>query len=106
MLIRQKCLRLFACAYSSCDFLRKKFAHNTDRVIRICLCLCDDDNDIEMAQSCSHAYLPLVSSASMEDCIRSFPANFSVISWSKDSDDGIEATEKALDLVLKRLNSM
>jgi transcriptional antiterminator Rof (Rho-off) len=71
-----------------------------------CLCLCDDDNDIEMALSCLHAYLPLISSESMEDCVKLHPANFTVISMSKNMEDGVEATEKALALVLERINSL
>lgn len=68
--------------------------------------MCDDDNDIEMALSCLHAYVPLISSESMEQCIQLHPANFTVISMSKNTDDGVEATEKALALVLERLNAI
>lgn len=88
----------------SCDYLRKMFSSNCDTKLGQCLCLCDDDNDIEMALSCLHVYIPLISSESMEECVKSHRAKFTVASISKNCNDGVEATEKALAQVLDRLN--
>lgn len=40
----------------------------------------------------------------MEECVKSHRAKFTVASMSKNSNDGVEATEKALAQVLDRLN--
>ena len=40
------------------------------------ICLCDDDNDLEMALACGHAYLPSVSSESMQETVDWFPDHF------------------------------
>lgn len=71
-----------------------------------CVCVCDDDNDLEMALACNHAYIPAISSTSMEEVIASNPTHFSQ-TGGKDH-GGLEATvatEKALALVLQRLSS-
>ena len=104
-----RCFALLICFLwftGSCDYLRKKFATINDRAIGQCLCLCDDDNDIEMAMSCMHAYLPTITSATMRDYVESHPEKFTVTSTSTDGGDGIEAAESALALVLKRLDPL
>ena len=40
------------------------------------VCLCDDDNDVEMALACSHAYIPALSSDTMEETIQQNPKQF------------------------------
>jgi len=65
------------------------------------LCLCDDDNDMEMAMSCHHAFLPGISSKSMKDMVSENAGQFTVTE-TKDI-EGALATERALELLLKRL---
>jgi hypothetical protein len=68
-----------------------------------CLCLCDDDNDLEMALSCFHTFVPIVTSVSMDNAIQSHPGKFTVTSLL--GGDGMDATEKALTLVLEQIMS-
>jgi hypothetical protein len=69
-----------------------------------CVCVCDDDNDLEMALACHHAYIPAISSTSMEEVIASNPVHFSQTGGKNHG--GLEATvatEKALAMVLQRI---
>ena len=68
------------------------------------LCMCDDDNDIEMALACRAAYLPSVTSESVQrlvDSLRGSPDKKLVV--TEDVENGIietRSTEAALELVL------
>lgn len=92
-------------------------SNNNSALSNHCLCLCDDDNDIEMALACLHAYIPSISSSSMEqtmhDNLTKFTVTSSSLSSSQDNNDNHEshegimdhlyATEEALRLVLERI---
>lgn len=72
------------------------------------MCLCDDDNDVEMALACAHAYIPSITSASMEETIRAHQDHFTPTFRRKDEDAGVavegtSATEAALSLALERI---
>lgn len=66
-----------------------------------CVCLCDDDNDLEMAVSTLHAYIPNISSESMRRQIELQPSQFTV---TDSKGNGIEGTERSLDAILGKLN--
>lgn len=91
----------------SCAYISKKWTTLADNALSSrCICLCDDDNDVEMALACLHAYIPLITSKSMADTIRSNPNHFTVaIDKENDGDDHTKATERALSLVLTHLRS-
>ena len=89
------------------------------------VCLCDDDNDLEMAYSCQHAYIPGISSSSMYDAIQTNPKQFTLLpaarlmestgtSKSQSDDDSTNnsvneregtttTTELALEMILERI---
>jgi hypothetical protein len=98
-----------SCQYVASQLLMKEGATAAstsvaDLLSNHCVCVCDDDNDLEMALACHHAYIPAISSTSMEEVIASNPMHFTQ-TGGKDH-GGLEATvatEKALDLVLQRL---
>jgi hypothetical protein len=71
------------------------------------VCLCDDDNDLEMARACRHAYVPEVSSASMEAIIERHPEHFTVTRGMVGGVDvsSTDSTEAALSMVLELLES-
>jgi hypothetical protein len=86
------------------------------------VCLCDDDNDLEMALACQHAYIPGISSKSMAETIGKNPNRFTVTTLSHSlsfadtntkttplipavQEGTTSATEAALSLVLKRIQS-
>lgn len=77
-----------------CKYLAKKFCgdYNNGNDIsntlldRYCVCLCDDDNDMEMALSCRHAYIPSVTSNTMANTIRKVPKQFTVTCHNNDND--------------------
>jgi len=68
------------------------------------VCLCDDDNDLEMAMTCGHAYIPEVSSASMKEIIDRYPDHFSQTGGEGTELSGPESTEVALKLILQKLD--
>lgn len=63
------------------------------------VCMGDDDNDIEMALASRHAFIPTVTSETMEEAISQNPRRFTAI---RDVEDTM-ATEKALEALLKML---
>lgn len=69
------------------------------------VCLCDDDNDIEMALYCHHAYIPCVSSESMQKAISNNQNHFSVTCDMKLNRNGVHATEHALLLILEEIKN-
>jgi hypothetical protein len=77
---------------------------NEEPLANRCLCLCDDDNDIEMALACLHAYIPHISSTSMQDSVRMHADKFTVTQDVSDNDD-TKATERALSIVLDRVRT-
>lgn len=85
----------------SCQYLAAKF--ECDDLERDSVCLCDDDNDIEMAKACGHAYLPAVTSASLEQAISEDPNHFTKLEDSKIR--GTRATDAALAMVLDLISS-
>jgi 3-deoxy-D-manno-octulosonate 8-phosphate phosphatase KdsC-like HAD superfamily phosphatase len=68
------------------------------------VCLCDDDNDLEMAMTCGHAYIPEVSSASMKEIVDRYPDHFSQTGGEGTELSGPESTEVALKLILQKLD--
>ena len=68
--------------------------------------MCDDDNDLEMALACQHAFIPGVSSDSMAGVIANHPDHFSKTGEGHhDNVEGTIATEKALALILERIQN-
>eukprot|EP00522_Entomoneis_paludosa_P001255 CAMPEP_0172472604 /NCGR_PEP_ID=MMETSP1065-20121228/68426_1 /TAXON_ID=265537 /ORGANISM="Amphiprora paludosa, Strain CCMP125" /LENGTH=409 /DNA_ID=CAMNT_0013230751 /DNA_START=115 /DNA_END=1344 /DNA_ORIENTATION=+ len=89
-----------------CQYLMDKFpaSHLPKRTLKEnALFLCDDDNDLEMAMACEHAYLPGISSKSMEELVAQDKSQFTLTEQGEVA--GTRATEAALALVLKRLAS-
>jgi len=62
------------------------------------VCVCDDDNDIEMALACSHAYVPALTSGTMEETIRKNPTQFTQ-TFKQGSITSTLATDAALQLI-------
>ena len=62
------------------------------------VCICDDDNDIEMALACSHAYIPALTSDTIEDTIRKNPTKFTQ-TFQQDVVTSTLATDAALQLI-------
>jgi hypothetical protein len=103
----------------SCLYLAQKFVHPNDYttspivsnlilsplqiLARHCVCLCDDDNDIDMALACRHAYLPALSSQSMETLVQTRPDHFTPTFSSDGTVSHTKATEAALQLVLNAI---
>ena len=107
-----RCLTFVSDRSWSCQYVASKLLMNegtdttvspADLLSNHCVCLCDDDNDLEMALACNHAYIPAVSSTSMEEVISSNPMHFSQTGGNNHNDFPTVATEKALALVLQRL---
>lgn len=92
-----------------CEYLAAKFLgdqeeedhHHHHLLSSSCVCLCDDDNDVEMALACRHAYVPSVTSDSMERTVRRHADRMTVTCG--DGTTGMDATERALELVLRTL---
>jgi hypothetical protein len=99
-----------SCQYVASQLLMNQATASTSSSAALlsnhCVCVCDDDNDLEMALACNHAYIPAISSTSMEEVIANNPTHFS---QTGDKDHGgleaTVATEKALALVLQRLET-
>lgn len=68
------------------------------------VCLCDDDNDLEMAMACGHAYVPQVSSSTMQGIIQRYPNHFTRTGGDGTEMSGTEASETALLLILQKLS--
>ena len=62
------------------------------------VCICDDDNDIEMALACTHAYIPALTSESMEETIRRNPTKFTQ-TCQQGTITSTFATDAALQLI-------
>ena len=86
-----------------CDYLLRKFLDKHEEPISLkshACCLCDDDNDVEMALACRKAYLPSITSESMQKLV----SENSDMIVTQNADEGkVEslATEAALEMVLK-----
>jgi len=86
-----------------CDYLLRKFFNNHDETISLkthACCLCDDDNDVEMALACGKAYLPSVTSESIQKLVSE---NGHMIVTENVDEGKVEsfATEAALEMILK-----
>ncbi len=99
-----------SCAYLAAHFLSSKQGEdsiNTDignlLLAEKAVCMCDDDNDLEMATACSRAFIPSITSQSMQDAIRKQPSHF-ILTEKKDAQI-IEtaATEAAINLILESI---
>ena len=92
----------------SCQYLVHKFLGEKQSISSSnegWVCLCDDDNDLEMALFCHHAYIPSVTSESMQHMISKHPDHFSVSCNSDLGREGVFATEYALQLILEQIKS-
>eukprot|EP01082_Thalassiosira_pseudonana_P003932 g2661.t1 g2661 contig12:565928-567211(+) len=100
---------------NACDYLIQRFLGGDEaREVSLkthAFCLCDDDNDIEMAQACRTAFLPSVTSESIQRIVDSQidnddgDANGKLI-VTEDVDRNCtetRATEAALELILDEL---
>jgi len=91
-----------------CEYLANKFlskSSTSNFLSEHCVCMCDDDNDLEMAMACGHAYIPGISSESMEKTIEANRDHFTVTYDSEEKREGVFATEYALDLILGNITS-
>ena len=43
------------------------------------ICICDDDNDLEMALACRRAYLPSLTSSSIEQAAHDYPDRIIIV---------------------------
>lgn len=66
-------------------------------------CICDDDNDIPLALACRKAYLPTISSKSMNELVDSIRDRIVVTEDIPNGIVGSLATEDALRRVLRDL---
>ena len=62
-------------------------------------CICDDDNDIEMALACTKAYIPALTSGSMQQAIQDNPDKFIPTMQDDSSSTPTLATDEALRLI-------
>lgn len=69
------------------------------------VCLCDDDNDLEMALACGHAFVPGISSDSMEQTVLENQSQITVTGGLDTGLEGTSATERALDLIVAQIES-
>jgi len=85
-----------------CAYLLGKFLGHHDKAVSLkshALCLCDDDNDVEMALACRKAYLPSITSESMQTLASE---NRDMIVTENIDEGKVEslATEAALEMIL------
>jgi len=85
-----------------CDYLLRKFFGDHDEAMSLkshALCLCDDDNDVEMALACRKAYIPSITSESMQKLASE---NRDMIVTENVEEGKVEslATEAALEMIL------
>jgi hypothetical protein len=77
------------------------------RLSEHCVCMCDDDNDMEMAEACAHAYLPALSSSTMEERVlrdkEQHHGQSHYTCTANENTQGTAATEAALDCILQEL---
>ena len=84
----------------SCEYLAKVFCDDVPKGLERSVCICDDDNDIEMALACSHAFIPALSSESMQQVIENNPDKFTM-TFSPGVEETV-ATEAALQFVVDK----
>ena len=92
---------------NACHYLATKFAANpdVDLLSKAAVCICDDDNDLEMALSCRHAFIPGITSESMKQTIHDNPGKFTVTEDAARNIVETAATEAALTKVLAMISS-
>ena len=92
---------------NACHYLATKFAANpdVDLLSKAAVCICDDDNDLEMALSCRHAFIPGITSESMKETIHDNPGKFTVTEDAARNIVETAATEAALTKVLAMISS-
>ena len=92
---------------NACHYLATKFTHNAndDVLANAAVAVCDDDNDLEMALSCRHAFIPGITSESMKQTIRDNPGKFTVTEDAARNIVETAATEAALTKVLAMISS-
>ena len=83
----------------------RKLCNETTSLSQHAVCVCDDDNDLEMALACKHAFVPGISSESMAQVLMTNSDQITVTGGIGDLDEGTGATERALDQVLKSLQT-
>ena len=83
----------------------RKLCNETTSLSQHAVCVCDDDNDLEMALACKHAFVPGISSESMAQVLMKNSDQITVTGGIGDLDEGTGATERALDQVLKSLQT-
>jgi hypothetical protein len=78
-----------------------------DFVSKHAVCLCDDDNDLEMAMACRRAFIPEITSLTLQAAIDAYPTQFTVTARREGNGDdhrsGIDAVEAALSLIWDNL---
>ena len=85
----------------SCQYLAIKWHVNMGEES---VCICDDDNDMEMAVACSHAFLPALTSASVEEFVQDNPSKFT-LTFEKGIVDSTRATDAALGLIAENVDA-
>ena len=68
------------------------------------VCICDDDNDMEMAVACSHAFIPALTSTSVEEFVEDNPSKFTK-TFEKGRVASTMATDAALHLISKDVDA-
>ena len=92
---------------NACHYLATKFTANggDDLLSKAAVCICDDDNDTEMALACRHAFIPGITSESMQQTIDDNPGKFTVTEDATRNIVETTATEEALTKVLAMISS-
>jgi hypothetical protein len=67
------------------------------------MCICDDDNDMEMALACNHAFIPALTSGSVDDAARKNPDKFTR-TFQPGKIASTRATDAALEKILEQVN--
>ncbi|KAL3941296.1 MAG: hypothetical protein SGBAC_004319 [Bacillariaceae sp.] len=84
-----------------CQYLGEKFFPQASLSINA-VCLCDDDNDIEMALAVQHAYIPSLSSETMDAEIQKCKEHFTETYKFDSAGFGTGASDLALRMILER----
>ena len=91
--------RFFICF--RCQYLIDEKFHGVGTLSDNCIFLCDDDNDIELATSCSFAFLPSLSSDSIKQVARTHPERIIVATGMMEGEN--QGTTRATDTLLQTI---
>ncbi|KAL3915588.1 MAG: hypothetical protein SGARI_008152 [Bacillariaceae sp.] len=85
-----------------CQYLANEWHVNMGKEA---VCICDDDNDLEMAVACSQAFIPALTSTSVEEFVEDNPSKFTK-TFEQGGVSSTKATDAALDLIAANLDAI